>query len=625
VVNSSASASPSLRTDKWGRPIPQLTAQQIATTKQVLNQMQASALMPHQKFLQLNLSDPVHKQFFDDRFGHLTGSSAVLFFPSHTQLVEHMVKAAPVQMAAPSPMLNGATAATHSLTPPPVSVIITPPYDPTPWTPPPVPVPVYQPVAIITLFDYATADSNKVIAAGLVSLPNALVTICTMQIFQNDDLIAQGSGSSYGNSTTAANATGTQSSPGAPLRAVFSGYYAVEQGAEAVPFTVSQDLFSPVPKLSLNVTNPVHTVTTAPNPITVALGRGPNGGQDMTDYYYSSDVKPYAELELAVSGTATPNSPSDVFNTQDAVTGSLILIRQNGAIPGGGSAIFPGNINQYCTVKPDQLSWNFSPADFHENPPPWTSGDTILFTLNLTVMMNGSTPVVVTVTSDQSGTIVGDQPQNTSIIDSLIFYWGCLAGETLIEMADGSRKAIREIAVGERVRSQNGAWLEVHGAKLGREAKPMIQITWGSDAKVLMTDGHPVLTEKGLTAARDLAVGDIIRVADGYSTIHAIDAIFYDGLVHNLTLIDESGDFPDQAAFLAGGLWVGDDRMQTKVEEDSLNAVIRATDLRLDESLKGWELDIENHRRLEAGEALLSLLPQKQGSGAPMSSSTLVG
>jgi hypothetical protein len=229
VVNSSAS--PSLRTDKWGRPIPQLTAQQIATTKQVLNQMQASALMPHQKFLQLNLSDPVHKQFFDDRFGHLTGSSAVLFFPSHTQLVEHMVKAAPVQMAAPSPMLNGATAAIYPLPPP---------YDPSIITPPPVPV--FQPVAIITLFDYATADSNKVIAAGLVSLPDALVTNCTMQIFQNDDLIAQGSGSSYGNSTTAANATGTQSSPGAPLRAVFSGYYAVEQGAEAVPFIVSQDL-----------------------------------------------------------------------------------------------------------------------------------------------------------------------------------------------------------------------------------------------------------------------------------------------------------------------------------------------------------------------------------------------
>jgi len=588
--------------------------------------------MPHQKFLQLNLSDPVHKQFFDDRFGHLTGSSAVLFFPSHTQLVEHMVKAAPVQMAAPSPMLNGATAATQSLTPPPMSVIITPPYDPTPYdpsiiTPPPepVPVPVYQPVAIITLFDYATADSNKVIAAGLVSLPNALVTICTMQIFQNDDLIAQGSGSSYGNSTTAANATGTQSSPGAPLRAVFSGYYAVEQGAEAVPFTVSQDL-SPVPKLSLNVTNPVHKVTTAPNPITVALGRyvDPHGPQD-TDYYYNPDKPGDDDLEIAVSGTATPDSPSDVFNTQDAVTGSLILIRQNGPKSGGAYAMFPDNINQYCTVMPDQLSWNFSPADFHENPPPWTSGDTILFSLNLSVMMNGSTPVVVTVTSDQSGTIEGDQAQNTSIIDSLIFYWGCLAGETLIEMADGSRKAIRDIAVGERVRSQNGAWLEVHGAKLGREAKPMIQITWESDAKVLMTDGHPVLTEKGLTAARDLAVGDIIRVADGYSTIHAIDAIFYDGLVHNLTLIDESGDFPDQAAFLAGGVWVGDDRMQTKVEEDSLNAVIRATDLRLGESLKGWELDIENHRRLEAGEALLALLPQKQGSGAPMSSSTFVG
>ena len=144
--------------------------------------------------------------------------------------------------------------------------------------------------------------------------------------------------------------------------------------------------------------------------------------------------------------------------------------------------MFPALIGQYCNVTPGQLRWTLNPADFQQNPPPWTSGATLLFNLSLTVAMNGNTPVVITVTSDQSGNIVGRQPQNSVFIDALTFYWGCLAGETLIEMAYGSCKAVREITVGERVRSLHGAWLEVHGTKSGREAKPMFEIECGSGA-----------------------------------------------------------------------------------------------------------------------------------------------
>lgn len=576
-----STATPAQVTDKWGRAVPQPTAQQMATTKQVLSQMQPSPLIPHQHFLHLDLSDPLHKQFFDDRFGHLTSQSAAQFFPSHAQLVNHMVQTSPMLKAAPSPMLNGATAASTS----------------------------YQPTAIISLFDYDTTGSNQVTAAGLVSVPNGvIVSNCVMEILQNDTMIAQGSGSSYGTYATAANATGTQNSVGSPLTAILTGYYATSQGATAVPFMVKQSL-SPVPKLNITVTNPVHTVTTSPNPITVALGRYPSGGPQDTDYYYNQNQPGNNELEIAVTGTATPASPSDQFNPATAVTGSLILLRQNGSVSGGGKAVFPGDLNKYCQVTPAQLSWTLNPADFQQSPPPWSPGDIILLNLSLTVAMNGNTPVVVTVTSDQSGNIVGQQPQNTAFIDALMFYWGCLAGETLIEMADGSHKAVRDIAVGERVRSHNGTWLQVHSAKLGREAKPMIEIECGAGVKALMTDGHPVLTENGLKAARDLAAGDAVRVAGGYATIHSVSAVSYDGMVHNLTLVDENGDFPDQAAFLAGGLWVGDDRMQTKVEQASLDATMRSTDQHLSESLKGWELDMENHRRLLAGAPLLSLLP----------------
>lgn len=572
-------------TDNWGRSVPPPTAEQLETTQYVLGLLKESPLIPNQKFAYLDLSDPQQYQFFMDRFGNLAGHPLGSNFPSRTQLMDFMARQARQNVAHPRPMLNAQTAAPAT----------------------------YQPVALISMFDYDAANPDAVTAGGLISVPQGATLIDSMmEIYQDGQRIAVGTGTGYGQYTVAANATGTQVTPGVALTAVLSGHYSDGTTSAAVPFTLSEDLI-PVPPLTLTVTNPVHRITAPGSSITVALGRyaNPPAPQD-TDYSYNIGSNPLnLDLELTVTGTAVPQKPTDQFNPAVAVTGSLVLVRQGGSTAGGGMVVtYPGSVAAACTVTPSSLTWTFNPADFQKAPPPWTSGDTILLNMSLIVQMNGTTPVTVTVTSDQSGNIVGQQPDNTAFIDSLIFYWGCLAAESRITMADGSRKAVRDVTEGDRVQTAGGETMTVFATKTGREAKPMIRVTSASGRQLLVTDGHPIATSEGLKAARDLAVGDRILECDGVHAVHAVEAVSYDGAIFNLTLIDDAGAFPDHAAFLAEGIFVGDDRMQTRIEKAGVARLAHEAEQALRDKLRGWELDIENHRRALAGEPLLAALEQ---------------
>ena len=570
-------------TDNWGRSVAPPTAAQLATTRHVLGLMQDSPLIPNQKFMYLDLSDSQQYQFFMDRFGSLAGHPLGSNFPSRTQLMQFMAKQARQNAAHPVPMLNSqAENAT-----------------------------AYQPVALISMFDYDAKNPDAVTAGGLVSVPQGATLIDAMiEIYQDNQLIATGMGTGYGQWTVSTNATGMQVAPGQPLTALLSGHYANGNAAAAVPFTVSQVLV-PVPALTLNVTNPVHRVTTTGNPITIALGRyaNPPAPQD-TDYSYNIGSDPLnLDLELTITGTAVPQKPTDQFNPTVAVTGSLVLIRQGGSTPGGGIVVtYPSSIAPSCTVTPSTLTWNFKPADFKQAPPPWTSGDAILLNMSLIVQMNGSTPVTETVTSDQSGNLDGQAPDNTKFIDTLVFYWGCLAAESQITMADGSQKPVCDVIQVDRVLSANGASMTVFATKTGREAKPMIEIASDSGRQVLVTDGHPIATADGLKAARDLVTGDGIFECDGAYAVRSVREVSYDGMIFNLTLVDADGGFPDHACFLADGIFVGDDRMQTRIEKAGVARVADDAERALRLGLKGWELDIENHRRAIAGEPLLTVL-----------------
>jgi hypothetical protein len=319
------------------------------------------------------------------------------------------------------------------------------------------------------------------------------------------------------------------------------------------------------PSLTLSVTNPVNIVTAPGSTIKVALNRT-NIIKDC-DYYYQDspgNQNTPTSISLAVTGTAT--SPGGT--TFDAVTvtppnGSLILVSRTG----GASVSFPASqIAGAVTTATSVLTWTLNPAQY-QGSPPWSSGNLVDLYFTLNFGMNkapGGVPnASLFVTSDPN---VPSNLKNTAKTPPIQFLWGCLADDEPVRMADGSLRAVREVAVGERVRAAGGGALRVVNVTRGREPKPMVRLVLEDGRSVRMTDGHPVRTAQGWTLARDVAAGDRVETEEGPRTVAAVEWFRHEGGVANLVLaaLDGQADDldPHAAAFYAGGVLVGDNRLQ---------------------------------------------------------------
>lgn len=93
--------------------------------------------------------------------------------------------------------------------------------------------------------------------------------------------------------------------------------------------------------------------------------------------------------------------------------------------------------------------------------------------------------------------------------------FGCFPPGTKISMADGSPKLIEKISTGDKVLNPvNKKAVRVGKIIQSAEANPLIEIGY-EGVKVRVTQTHPMMTNKGLRKAADLALGDELRGADG--------------------------------------------------------------------------------------------------------------
>jgi Fe2+ transport system protein FeoA len=94
---------------------------------------------------------------------------------------------------------------------------------------------------------------------------------------------------------------------------------------------------------------------------------------------------------------------------------------------------------------------------------------------------------------------------------------GCFAPETLITMADGSKKQIQEIKLNDRVKNPlTGLSAIVIRVSKGPEAdKSMLEVGFKDGSKVVVTSKHPFMTRQGLKQADELTDADEIIVRSG--------------------------------------------------------------------------------------------------------------
>ncbi|TAN59166.1 MAG: hypothetical protein EPN26_00410 [Rhodospirillales bacterium] len=284
------------------------------------------------------------------------------------------------------------------------------------------------------------------------------------------------------------------------------------------------------------------------------------------------------------------------FTNDNSFSSTIITKEQSG---GGCIMAESHNFFQTATVSADQktLSWNIDPASF--GAACFNQADSVVYSFTVQVTVgtgNDARPVFAYITSASNAT----PDLNTATIMPIQFRWGCLAGESEITV---KRKGgfepvpIKDVKIGDVVLANGkGDLVEVIANTIGTEPIPMIRIKTKDGKSLLVTNGHPVVTARGVVLARHLKPGDVLFKSDsGHTPIAAISSEMYKSQVWSLDVatVSTGGRSLDQdgTTFYANGLLVGDVKMQNRHER------LARQDKRtvLERLPKKWHQDYLNH------------------------------
>lgn len=143
--------------------------------------------------------------------------------------------------------------------------------------------------------------------------------------------------------------------------------------------------------------------------------------------------------------------------------------------------------------------------------------------------------------------------------------WGCLAAGTRILMADGSQKVIETIEVGEEIQMDaEGRVARVVSTASGNEPHDMVTIETLGGRRLVCTQDHPVITEKGPLRASDIH-GDCRLITSTGAYVGIIGIWASPGTaIYNLELCPEEQREPPASGctMFAEDILVGDNTMQ---------------------------------------------------------------
>ena len=146
---------------------------------------------------------------------------------------------------------------------------------------------------------------------------------------------------------------------------------------------------------------------------------------------------------------------------------------------------------------------------------------------------------------------------------------GCFDPEVELQMADGSRKAARDIAAGDRL--WNPVTKETVTVRMvieGAEALGLVELSDG-DFVLRVSQEHPVLTANGLMRAKDLKAGDIVFDAQGGArplvSVEILPVAEGQRVIN--FVVGEEGAGPQGRMLLSDGIVTGDFLVQRELRE----------------------------------------------------------
>ena len=342
------------------------------------------------------------------------------------------------------------------------------------------------------------------------------------------------------------------------------------------------------------VSAPIRTTTKPNNPKAVNIGLGrawtDQGGNSQFDYAWNEPVPPVGQnpkgkipLVGSVVFSASINSPL-AFNQN-----FLLNIYVADITGGGGTQLTPSDYIKVAAAfsidpnNPAKLNWSL-PSGVSTSDPgnpivfgqvPWPSDVLAYFFCEIDVVLAGGIPASAYI---QSSNLPDPDPlDGTAYIMPIDFIWHCLAEDSLVTMADGSRKAIKGIVAGERVRINNlGDSAVVEWTNLGIHKGSVVLVETDTGAMITASHHHVFFTETSTKSAMELKSGDKLKMLQGMATVKTVSHVTYEGLLCNLATIEYQDPKDDKAeigVFYANDFMVGDVNAQRVLKHRRSNDI----------------------------------------------------
>lgn len=300
--------------------------------------------------------------------------------------------------------------------------------------------------------------------------------------------------------------------------------------------------------------------------IVLAMIRTPNDANDL-DYLcqfgfkgkYENDW--YPNLMIPCEGTVTFTDPGFKLD-QDPVTMECFILNVDGNQGGayflgaGGGKYETGDIEMSVTTKKVHYwMYNAWEQTFLEKGK-WAK-HMFSYRMKLSYKVNG----------ERRTLLLGDKVDGKRCIKSvphLLIMWGCVEETTLILMADGTQKEIRNIEIGEEVALPDGGAQKVVNVWKGQDASYYRLRTKGG-AEIRTDAHHPFPTKDSVKTPVQLSEHDMVFVWDASERrmreeeLEAVEKIEGEINVCNLSLRGKK--------MIANGFISGDMDMQNNIKE----------------------------------------------------------
>lgn len=326
--------------------------------------------------------------------------------------------------------------------------------------------------------------------------------------------------------------------------------------ASDISYGTSEDVVS-----SMNVTDPRHKVSSPSDPIKVAYARNASN----LDYCYPETRDPVTkeeEVYLDMNGEAHLSAGHQFERLE-----SLNAILQ---CDGYGTIFYekiPDETQIYPSADRSAFYWKLD-CDWDSAIPDSVKFGNRLhsFDMQLKFYCSGDNALhKIVISSDDYPELQGLNSYQQ--ISKIQLFWGCVAEDTQILMANGTTKRADGITAGDEVIDKDGK-TDIITAVTSGTSQTMYHLRLESGKELVATNDHPIYTDQGLTAVIDLNTDSNVLVAG--STDKYEDVIYcypheYTGKVYSFEL--QNGN-----TLCTNGIITGSYTEQGKVADNWNNA-----------------------------------------------------